>query len=162
MPQEVLDAVAKLAERGQISDVIRSPIGLHILYLERVTPAQKQTFEEARRVIEMRVQTSRSSDPRAIARDIFEKAKPTINEQALGLLKVPAPPTRATPLRSPRPSRGGRQVPRPPNRVTGPTPPPRPPAPANAPVPAKATPKPEAGAQPPVPPPPAPAKQPAK
>lgn len=158
MPQAVLDAAAKLTERGQMSDVVRSPTGLHILYLERVTPALKQTFEQARRLIEMRVQTSRSSDPRAIARDIFDKAKPSINEEALGLLKVPTPPTRATPVRSVRPSRGARTAPPPAKRVVGPAPPPQPPAPVKAPVPAKVTPKPKAATAPPAPPPPAPAK----
>ena len=162
MPQEVLDAAAKLTQRGQISDIVRSAEGLHILYLERATPALKQTFEQARRLIEMRVQASRSSDPRAVARDIFEKAKPTINEETLELLKVPAAPTRATPVRSPRTGRGPRGVPRQPKRLARPAPPPRPPAPTKAPVPAKAAPKPKAAEQPAPPPPPAPAKPPAE
>ncbi|NOY83118.1 MAG: hypothetical protein GXP31_19150 [Kiritimatiellaeota bacterium] len=92
-PQEVIDTVAKLTKPGQISDLVRAPDGLHILRLERVIPARKQTFEQALTIIKARLRSRRISDIRLLAADIFKKAGLKINDEALAALRVPAPPS---------------------------------------------------------------------
>ncbi len=96
-PREVLEAAAKLTEPGQISDLVRAPDGLHILRLERLIPARKQTFEQAMVMIKARLRSRRISDIRVLAADIFKKAGLKINEAALAALRVPAPPRRNRP-----------------------------------------------------------------
>jgi len=96
-PREVIDAVAKLTGIGQISDIVKAADGLHILLLERVIPARKQTFDQAKSMIKARLRSRRLTDITQLAADVFKKVELKINEDALAALKVPAPSPRTSP-----------------------------------------------------------------
>ena len=90
--EESLDQAAFALEVGQVSDVIKTSRGFHILKVEEKKPAGKREFEEVKAIIMARLRMQAQQDAYdAIVNPLRAGAKINIDEAALQAFQAPQP-----------------------------------------------------------------------
>ena len=93
-----LDEVAFKLEIGQVSDVIKTARGFHILKVVEKKPAGKRTFEEVKMMVMTRLRMQGQQDAYdAIIEPLKKTAKINIDEKALEQFTVPMPSMQGMP-----------------------------------------------------------------
>ncbi len=93
-----LDEVAFKLEIGQVSDVIKTARGFHILKVVEKKPAGKRTFEEVKMMVMTRLRMQGQQDAYdSIIEPLKKTAKINIDEKALEQFTVPMPSMQNTP-----------------------------------------------------------------
>jgi parvulin-like peptidyl-prolyl isomerase len=93
-PPEVVAAAFALKEVGDVSPVVKSPAGHHILQLTLIRPAVVRTLVEVKPLIQQRLaRTLRAERADALMADLRKNIKVEIDEEALRQAKAAPPPT---------------------------------------------------------------------
>lgn len=68
------DAVAKLTQPGQLSDLVETEFGFHIVKLESRRPAGQRPFEEVREALEREIRAKAAQEARQARIDVIQRA----------------------------------------------------------------------------------------